>query len=133
MNNVDVGRLLDALTEIATLCERLGLSGLVSLALAGPALVLCAIMLVEYHRGRKVQEMVETARAECRSMLETYRADTQQVLRELGAGINQTERFYRDNVELVKQYERIAKGLQDVVVSNTRATERLVTMIETQI
>lgn len=132
MNPAELSRLAESLMDIASLFERLGLPGFVLLVLAGPALVLCVIVFVEYHRSRRNQEMADSARTEGRAMLETYRADTQQILRELGAGIDQTARFYRENVELAKQYERIAKGLQDVVVSNTRAMERLITMIESQ-
>lgn len=132
MNTVDLNRLVEALTEIATLLDKLGVPGLVALALLGPALVLGIFIAAEYHRGRRMQDMIDRHVAESRVLLETYRADTQQVLRELGAGLDQTEQFYRDNVELVRQYERIAKGLQDVVVSNTRAMERLITMLESR-
>lgn len=130
MSSSELSRLVDALTEIAGLLDRLGVPGVVVLILTGPALVLCAIILVEYHRGRRVQEMVDTARAESRAVLETYRADTQHILRELGSGLQQNELYYQDNVDLVKQYDFLAKNLQDVVVSNTRATERLIVMLE---
>ena len=132
MSPAEVSRLAEALMDVASLLDRLGMPGFISLIMAGPALILCAIVVVEYHRSRKTQEMADAARTEGRAMLETYRADTQQVLRELGSGIDRTDRFYRENAELAKQYERIAKGLQDVVVSNTRAMERLITMIESQ-
>lgn len=130
MNNMDMAKLVDSLSAIASLFERIGLPGLVVLLLLGPAMVLCAVLLVEYHRSHRVQEIVEAARSEGRSMMEIYRADTQRILRELGTGIEQNVRFYRDNVDLVKQYDFLAKNLQDVVVSNTRATERLIVMLE---
>lgn len=130
MTGPETARLLEAVTAIAEILERVGVPGLVGLILLGPGLVLCAIIMVEYHRSRRIQELVETARAEGRAVLEIYRADTRQVLRELGEGIQQNMRFYRDNVELVKQYDFLAKNLQDVVVSNTRATERLIVMLE---
>lgn len=130
MNPAEVAKAVDALTEIANVLDRLGIPGLVFLVLSGPALVLVAILAIEYHRSRKAQDMVETMRTETRAMLETYRADTQNILRELGANQDQTDQYYRDNVVLVQQYERVAKGLQDVVVGNTRAMERLITMLE---
>lgn len=141
MNGVELTRLVEVLTDISLILERLGIPGLVLLALAGPALVLCAVLVIEFHRSRKVQDIAETARADSRGMLETYRAesralletyrtDTQQILRELGAGLDQTDQYYRDNVELVKQYEKVSKNLQDVVVGNTSAITRLITMLE---
>lgn len=130
MNGIEPVHLAEALMAIAQILERVGLSGLVALALLGPGLVLCAIIVVEYHRARRTQEILDAARKECRMVLETYRVDTRQILRELGEGIQQNVRFYRDNVELVKQYDFLAKNLQDVVVSNTRATERLIVMLE---
>jgi hypothetical protein len=130
MKTIDLDRLVQSLAQIAELLERIGLPGLVVLALAGPALVLCAIILVEYQRGRRTQETVENIRVEGRLLLETYRADSQSILRELGESIRDNEQYYRNGMELVKQYDFLAKNLQDVVVSNTRATERLIVMLE---
>jgi len=130
MNSLETTRLADALAAIAGMLEQMGLPGLVALLLMGPGLVLCALIMVEYHRGRRTQESMEAARAEARAVLEIYRADTRRILHDLGEGIQQNVRFYRDNVELVKQYDLLAKNLQDVVVSNTRATERLIVMLE---
>ena len=130
MTAAEVATTLEALTGIAQVLERLGISGLIALALSGPVLVLIAVLLIEYHRSRKMQEMVEGMRIESRAMLETYRADTQAVLRELGANQGRTDGYYRDNVELVKGYELVADNLQSVVVCNTRAMERLITILE---
>lgn len=130
MSTFETTRLVEALTALAGMLEQIGLPGLVALLLLGPGLVLCTIMMVEYHRGRRIHELMEAARSEARGVLEIYRADTRQILHELGEGIQQNVRFYRDNVELVRQYDFLAKNLQDVVVSNTRATERLIVMLE---
>ncbi len=40
--------------------------------------------------------------------------------------------FYRKNVSLVKNYERMNDTLQTLVVNNTRAVEHLSTIIETR-
>ena len=45
----------------------------------------------------------------------------------------ETAEFYRKNVTLVRNYEKMNDMLQTLVVNNTRATERLTTMIETTI
>lgn len=74
--------------------------------------------------------MVKEMREDSACKLESYRADMQTVLRELGDHQQETAQYYRDNVELVKAYERIATGLQDVVVNNTRTMERVLSLIE---
>lgn len=130
MNGVDMAQLVDALTKIASVLNSLGVPGLVALAFAGPAAVLCVILAIDYHRSRKTQELLEMFRAETRSLLEIYRGDSSSLVRELGNYQRETAQYYRDNVELVKQYERVAANLQDVVVMNTRTMERLVTMLE---
>lgn len=130
MTGADMAHLAESLAKIAYVLNGLGIPGLAALAFAGPASVLCVILAIDYHRNRKMQEAVEAMRAETRVVLESYRADTQRLAREFTAGIARTEKFYRDNVELVKQCSRMAEGYQDVIVSNTRAVEQLVTYIK---
>lgn len=139
MNSVQLTQLVDALTEIANLLERLGLPGLVALALAGPAALVLALMTMDYLRGRKMQDMMELMRSENEMarkqaawLMEKYREDMGEAVKELGANQDQTDQYYRDNVELVKGFNRMAEGYQDIVVSNTRATERLITILETR-
>ena len=77
-------------------------------------------------------------------LLEAYRQDTQEllrsmgekheaILREMSEKHEETAEFYRKNVTLVKNYEKMNDALQALVVNNTRATERLTTMIEATI
>ena len=66
------------------------------------------------------------------TMLEAYRSDTQNILREVGDKHEEVARFYRNNVELVRNYERMTDALQTLVVNNTRAVERLITIVETR-
>ena len=40
--------------------------------------------------------------------------------------------YYRRNVSLVKNYERLTDALQTLVVNNTRAVEHLSTIVETR-
>lgn len=130
MNPADLTQTLEALAAFAKVIDALGIPGIIALIVSGPLLMLCSLYLIEYKRNYNTTEMVGGIREETRNMLEAYRKDTQQILRELGTNQGKTDTYYRDNVELVKRYERIAECLQDVVVSNTRATERLVTMLE---
>jgi hypothetical protein len=130
MNAAEIAQTLEVLGTLATVVDGLGIPGIVLLMLAGPLLMLCALYLLEYKRNKSTNAMITDIRADFQTALETYRADTQKISRELGTNQSRTDRYYRDNVELVKQYERIAKNLQDVVVSNTMAVTRLNTMLE---
>ena len=76
-------------------------------------------------------------------LLEAYRKDTQEVLRavsekheailrEMSEKHDETAEFYRKNVTLVKNYEKMNDILQTLVVNNTRVMERLTVVIETR-
>ncbi|MDL2207616.1 hypothetical protein LJB82_02720 [Desulfovibrio sp. OttesenSCG-928-M16] len=139
MNSIQLTQLADALTEIALVLERLGIPGLAALVLTGPAVVLCAVLAIDYLRGKRMQDMVELLRAEnalareqASWLMETYREDMSRSIQDLGSNQDQTDQYYRDNVELVKGFNRMAGRYQDIVVSNTRATERLITILETR-
>ena len=54
------------------------------------------------------------------------------MLHEIGKEHAEVVNFYNDNVELVRGYNRMADAMQTLVVNNTRALERLVTIIETR-
>lgn len=130
MNPNDLTQTLEALTAFAKVIDALGIPGIIGLIISGPLLMLCSLYLIEYRRSQGTAKMVDGIREETRNTLEAYRKDTQQILRELGTNQDKTDEYYRDNVELVKDYERIATGLQDVVVSNTMVVTRLTTMLE---
>lgn len=133
MDPSQITRLIDSLEVVANVLQKIGPGGVVLLVLAGPALVIVAILFIEFLRGRVVGAMVEAMRAENRKVLASYQKDTQTLLRELGGNQAQTDQYYRDNVELVRQYNRHADGLVDVITSNTRALEQLGTIIKTRI
>lgn len=132
MNAVDMGQLIDALTKIAAVLNSLGVPGLVGLALCGPAAVLCTLLAIDYHRSRKFEALVEAMRAENSRIMEMHRGDIEKTVRELGNNQKSTARYYENNVELVKQVWRMAEGYQDIVIGNTRALERLATILETR-
>lgn len=141
MNPQEITALVSALQIIAKVLGALGVPGLLALAFSGPAVVLVVILVLEHGRSRRMEQMhkefrgdmssmVECHRKETAQILDAYRTDTQSVCRELGKEHAEAVRFYNDNVELVKDYERVADALQTLVVNNTRAVERLVTIIE---
>ncbi len=130
MTPAEITQAVAALSGIAKILDQLGIPGLIALALIGPALVIIAVLSIEYRRSREMQHMLEDVRKENRALLETYRADAQRMIGELGAHQRQTDGYYKDNVRLVEDYARIAGDLQDVVIGNTRAVERLTVMLE---
>jgi len=126
---------------IAAVLSGLGVPGLIALALAAPALVLVTVLVLDHIRNTRMAVMQQEFRVDTTrildayrnntsKILEAYRVDTQSVCKELGKEHAEAVRFYNDNVELVKDYERMADALQTLVVNNTRAVERLITIVE---
>ena len=130
MNPADLTQTLEALMAFAKVIDALGLPGIIGLVVSGPLLMLCSLYLIEYKRNHNTTQMVNGIREETRNILEVYRQDTQRMSKELGENQAKTDQYYRDNVELVRNYERIANSLQDVVVSNTTAITRLNTILQ---
>ena len=130
MNAAEIAQTLEVLGAFAKIVDGLGIPGIVTLFLAGPLLLMCALYIFEYRRNHNTNQMITEIRADFQAALETYRTDTQRIARDLGTNQSRTDRYYRDNVELVKQYEAISKNLQDVVVSNTVAITTLNTILK---
>jgi hypothetical protein len=141
MNPADLANLVQALSTIAGVLQQLGVPGLVALVLAAPAAVLITVLVLNHLQERKTATMlevyrqdmtrlVEESRGEALKQLEVYRADTQNILRILGKEHSETAQYYKDNVELVKNYERIADDLSDLVSTNVQVLERLAGKIE---
>ncbi|MGE4263297.1 hypothetical protein [Humidesulfovibrio sp.] len=139
--NPDIAQILRVLGIIAGILQQLGVPGLVMLLLGGPAAVLIAVLVLNHFAQRRQERVLEMyrkdmakvvadAQAAAAKQLETYRADTLSVVRELGENQRQTAQFYRDNVELVKAYARMANDLSDLVAANVQALERLAGKIE---
>lgn len=148
MNPTDVAQIVESLGALAKILDSLGLAGFVALWLSIPVILSLAMLGVEFWRSRKSQEIIadmrqentelansfraeaQVWRAESRETLEVYRGDTQKALRELGAHQREIAQYYKDNVELVKVTQRLAENLQDVILNNTRVSERVATMME---
>lgn len=141
MNPQEIQTLISAMQTIAAVLSGLGVPGLVALALAAPAMVLVTVLVLDHIRSTRMAAMQQEFRTDTTrildayrnntsKILEAYRVDTQSVCKELGKEHAEAVRFYNDNVELVKDYERMADALQTLVVNNTRAVERLITIVE---
>ncbi|MDY0260835.1 MAG: hypothetical protein RBR41_14370 [Desulfovibrio sp.] len=141
MNPQEIQTLISAMQTIAAVLSGLGVPGLVALALAAPAMVLVTVLVLDHIRNTRMAMMQQEFRTDTTrildayrnntsKILEAYRVDTQSVCKELGKEHAEAVRFYNDNVELVKDYERMADALQTLVINNTRAVERLITIVE---
>lgn len=134
-------QLIDALSAFAGILERLGVPG-VFIILFGVILIPVASLIVINHANTKsltemheqarrdTQAIVQQLRSDVSNALETYRSDTLDIVKELGKNQMATSQFYRDNVELVKNYQRIANDLSDLIVSNVSVLQRLAGLIE---
>lgn len=134
-------QLVESLSTVAAVLERLGIPGLLLLVVSGPAAVILALMLFNHANAKSLTQMHEQARRdmqdivtqmrmEMNSIIEAYRADTQHALSELGENQRTTAQFYKDNVELVKGYKRMADDFSDLIVSNTAALHRIAGLVE---
>lgn len=64
MNPADITQLVEALQMIAGILQQLGVPGLVSLMLAGPAAVLITVLILDHLRSRRQGELLETYRSD---------------------------------------------------------------------
>lgn len=143
MNPEQINALVSAAQSIAAVLSQLGVPGLLCLALAGPALIIVAMLYFEHLRAVRQEQQLSSYRADLEQeqaehretvnrLLETYRADTNIMLRDVAKEHAEAVSFYRDNVALVRGYESISGGMQQIIVNNTRAMERLTTIMETR-
>lgn len=130
MNPADIQTLVTAAQTIATVLSGLGVPGLIALGLAGPVVLLVTVLVLDYVRHAHMERMHQEFRKDAQEILEAYRADVVRFNSEYGERHNAVSRFYENNVTLVKNYEMMTEALQTLVINNTRATERLVTIVE---
>ena len=136
-----IPQLVEALASIAGILERLGVPGLFSLLFLIAVMPVVTLMVLNHINTKNLVSMHEQARKDTQTVvqqlrgdmsnaLETYRSDTLDIVKELGKNQMATAQFYKDNVELVKNYQRIANDLSDLIVSNVSVLQRLAGLIE---
>lgn len=111
----------------------LGLPGIILMLAAIPALVIAVVFILDYRHGKRTEMLLEAYRQDTQELLRSMGEKHEAILREMSEKHEETAEFYRRNVTLVKNYEKMNDALQALVVNNTRATERLTTMIEATI
>jgi len=111
----------------------LGLPGIILMLAAIPALVIVVVFILDHRHGKRTEMLLEAYRNDTQELLRSMGEKHEAILREMSEKHEETAEFYRKNVTLVKNYEKMNDALQALVVNNTRATERLTTMIEATI
>lgn len=130
IDSTQLEALVTAAQSIAAVLTQLGVPGLLTLALSGPALVIIAMLFFEHLRTKRSDEIMQAHSAETARILSSYRDDSLKMIRELGDNQSVTDKYYRDNVELVKNYERMAKDLSDVITNCIGALQRMSVLTE---
>lgn len=124
--------LLTALEPVLTALASIGLPGLLALIFSAPALLIAVVFIQSHTSTRRMERAQEHFQNVMLEMVETYRRDTQNMLGEVAEKHAEVVQFYRKNADLVKNYERMTDFMQTLVVNNTRALERLTTIIESR-
>ncbi|MFW5490417.1 MAG: hypothetical protein ACNI3A_18670 [Desulfovibrio sp.] len=130
MDPATLTKITAALTAIAKIVEALGPGGVIALALAGPVVVVVAVLILAHLNNKRMARSFDEYRIDADRRFEAYRDQTSETLESYGAVQRETAQYYRDNVELVRSVESLARGFQDVVVTNTRTLERLCNDVE---
>ena len=82
----------------------------------GPGVVIIALWLL-------------SDKAAQRALL-AYREDTLRQTQEHAAALSEVREMYKNNVDLVKNYQHIAEGLQTLIVLNTQTITKLCDKVE---
>lgn len=122
-----------ALTAALPLIESLfalGVPGILLFLASIPAMAVALVFILDYRHGKRIERVLAAYRKDTQEGLRTVSEKHEAILREMSEKHEETAEFYRKNVTLVKNYERMNDTLQTLVVNNTRAMEHLSTIIE---
>ena len=110
----------------------LGLPGIILMLAAIPALVVAVVFILDHRHGKRTEMLLEAYRQDTQNVLRAVSEKHEAILRDMSEKHEETAEFYRKNVTLVKNYEKMNDILQTLVVNNTRVMERLTVVIETR-
>jgi len=130
MNPGDVAQLLTSLTEIADVLDKLGVPGLISLFLVGPAFIIATILVLDHQRQKEQNRITEQHREDTQRLIEVYREDTSKMVRDMDEKHAEVSRYYKENVSLTKTTQQLASSLQETIAYNTRVLERMLSVAE---
>ena len=97
-----------------------------------PALVIAVVFILDHRHGKRTEMLLEAYRQDTQNVLRAVSEKHEAILRDMSEKHEETAEFYRKNVTLVKNYEKMNDILQTLVVNNTRVMERLTVVIETR-
>lgn len=146
-------QVVTALTIIARIVDSLGVGGVIALALAGPVIVVLAVIIISYLNGLKLARIIEAYRADADARFEAYRTDSEgrfeayrsdserrfeayrtqadAALKQYGNALGETREFYNNNVLLVQGFERMCKDFGGIVSLNATTMQKLADKIDT--
>lgn len=141
MDPATITQIITALSIIAKIVDALGVGGIIALALAGPVIVVVAVLLLSQFNNQRLAKIVEIYRNDADKRFEVYRKDSgdrfeeyrhgmEKTLDEYDDSLRQVIQFYKDNVELVKNITSIAADLKDVVVLNATNMQRVTDKVD---
>ena len=110
----------------------LGAPGILLVLASISALVVGEVFGLDYKHGRRVARVLEVYREDTQESLRVMTEKFESSLREMNRKHEEVAEYYRKNVTLVKNYERMTDALQTLVVNNPRAVEHLSTIVETR-
>jgi len=141
MDAASAKELATALAVFSSLIEKLGPGGLLGLFVGGPSAMAVFVFVQSawsnrrqhslFEESRKaITELWEKHREESARVQEEHRRETALIVKELGAGVGKTTRYYEDNVKLVEDYSRLSNNQQDLIATNIRSLEKVASGIE---
>lgn len=141
MDPATMQQVVTALGIIAKIVQALGPAGITLLFLAGPVVVVIAVLLLSHFNNRRLSAVVDAYRADADRRFEEFRVNSDRryeqtrgwmeaTVAKYGEALEETRQFYKDNVELVKSWERMAEDFAEVISLNTRTQQKLVDRIE---
>ena len=128
----DMSAALSAALPLLEALFSLGVPGVRLMLASIPARVIAVIFVLDYKHGKRVGKVLEAYREDTQESLRVMTEKFEASLRELNRKHDEVTEYYRKNVTLVKNYERMNDTLQTLVVNNTRAVEHLSTIVETR-
>ena len=139
---------LAAVSAIVSFMNDFGVLGIIALILAGPFLMAIAVFVLDFLRQRHARQTEEMYRLEAKAdrdlfrdiseqqrvqtaaLVEEHRRETAAILRDFGEKHTKVAQYYKDNVDLLKHTQRLATDMRDIILHNTKAFERLTSVIE---
>lgn len=132
MGPTEINAAISAILPVLESLIALGLPGIILILAAIPALVIAVVFILDYRHGKRTEMLLEAYRQDTQEILRSMGEKHEGILREMSEKHEETAEFYRKNVTLVKNYEKMNDTLQTLVVNNTRAMEHLTVVIETR-